>query len=160
MKRKIFITLLLGSSFLFFGIKNSIGKETDHPKDSHKTSSEINNASVGPKMAVLEASRDKGFKLSEAAWKRLDIQISSLTSESFWIPSSALVYYQDQLGVFRFREGWFRLVPIKILSQSPEKVQIASGELQKEDAVATHGIGFLRVAEMEVFGEASAGHVH
>jgi len=103
----------------------------------------------GPQ-AVLESSPSEGFRLAPQALRTLGIETTPLKQGRIEeIPRSALVYYQDEVGVYRLRDGWFRLVPL----DAPE-------ELRPGDSVATQGAAYLRVTDMSLFGEQQSGHHH
>ena len=100
--------------------------------------------------AVLEASPEKGFRLAPQALRTLGIETISLKrGDPAELPTSALVYFQDEIGVYRLREDWFRLIPLDL-----------PGELRPGDSVTIRGAGFLRVTDMSLFGEQSSGHHH
>lgn len=100
--------------------------------------------------AVLESSEERGFRLSPQALQTLGIETSPFPPGGIEkIPASALVYFRDEVGVYRLREGWFRLVAL----DHPE-------ELQNGDAIAVRGAPFLRVTDMSLFGEQISGHHH
>ncbi len=132
------VALILG---LAAGCKTAVEV---HHHDEEEAHGEEEFSSVGPEKAVLEASREKGFRLSPEAIRILGIEWKELSGSP---PDSALVFYQDKVGVYRLREGMFQLIP-------------SSEKLQKGDAVATRGVSFLRVTEMELFGERVEGHGH
>ena len=103
-----------------------------------------------PAEAVLEASPERGFRLAPQAVQTLGIETIPLQrGKPEEIPASALVYYQDEIGVYRLRDGWFRLIPL----DAPE-------ELRSGDSVAIQGAGFLRVTDMSLFGNQPSGHHH
>lgn len=100
--------------------------------------------------AVSEASEEKGFRLSPQAIRALGIEtIPMQKNKPAEFPASALVYYQAEVGIYRLREGWFRLIPLDHLD-----------ELSPDDSVAIRGAGFLRVTDISLFGEHQSGHHH
>jgi hypothetical protein len=103
--------------------------------------------------AVNEISPELGFRLTEAARKNVGLQIQALKGTGPWgVPASAIVHYQDHVGVYRERDGWFKLVEVKVVSESGKQRVISSTELLNADAVVTADAGLLRVAEMDAFG--------
>lgn len=93
---------------------------------------------AGAPMAVSEYTETNGMKLSEKAIKTIEIEYFKISASSdiTKIPSSCIVYYGENTGVYRYREGWFKLVKVK--------------ELKTGDQVVSQGAPLLRVAEMEV----------
>lgn len=100
--------------------------------------------------AVLESSETLGFRLSPQAIQTLGIETTILSREGVTgIPPEALVYFQDEIGVYRLREGWFRLVHL----DDPQ-------ELRAGDSVAVRGAAYLRVTDLSLSGGELAGHHH
>ena len=57
---------------------------------------------------ILDASSEKGIRLSEKAASTLEIKAAALDgNSSHKIPTAALVYFQGQVGVYRLRDGWY-----------------------------------------------------
>ena len=68
--------------------------------------------------AVYEVSSDLGIKLTEKAIVNIEVKTAKINANNqLNIPTDALVYFQDQIGVYRLRDGWYKLVPIKILKK-------------------------------------------
>ena len=144
--------------FAFFDAPSYSNSEGEKHADEER---EKISPSVGPGKAITEASKENGFKLSDKAIQVLGIQAMPLAgSYPFQVPPSALVYFQDEVGVYRRREGSFKLIPVKILQKSGNQVTIEADELRGGDFIAKRGVGFLRVADLEAFGGAEAGHGH
>ena len=103
--------------------------------------------------AVTEYSTEKGMRLTETAIQTLELVKAPLAGTgSFTLPLSAVVYYEDNRGVFRFRDGWYKLVKIQIIKKMDKTMLISSSELLASDQVITQGVGLLRVAELEAQG--------
>jgi len=157
--KKILVSLLLVSIFLIQPVGKVRASEEEH--DHAEEGPEKISPTVGSGKAVTEASREKGIKLSEKALQVLGIQVRPIMGNSpFQIPAAALVYFQDEIGVYRFRGGFFTLIPVKILKKTESDITLMSGELRPGDGIAQKGVGFLRVAELEAFGGAEEGHGH
>ncbi len=155
---KQIFTIFIG---LFLLLPISSHTEEEHHHDHHEAESEQVSSSVGPGKAIVEASAEQGFKLAEKGIKVLGIQTIPLTGNlPFKIPDEALVYFQENTGVYRLRSGFFKLIPIKIQQKIGPEIMVTSDELQRGDSVAHQGVGFLRVVDLEAFGEGESGHVH
>jgi hypothetical protein len=102
-------------------------------------------------LAVQEFSTENGLKLSKKAVESLelkDLAIQSLDSLSK-IPLSSIVYFGAKVGVYRLRNGWYKLIPIEIAKKSEGFCQIKTAEVRPGDRVVIQGVDLLRVAEME-----------
>lgn len=103
--------------------------------------------------AVYEMSSDLGIKLTEKAIINIEVKSSKIDANNqLKIPSDALVYFQDQIGVYRLRDGWYKLIPIKVLKKDGNSVAIQKSEFKAGDEVVIHGADLLRVSEMDALG--------
>jgi hypothetical protein len=129
-------------------------------EESHEHHGEEHSAAtnVGPDSAVLEANPERGFRLSEKAVRALGVEIKP---SSGLLPKSSVVYFKDETGVYRVRDGWFKLIEGEA---EPQGSQIRftpehKDELQKNDFIAVKGVPLLRVTELDVFS-AGGGDPH
>ncbi|HMN67490.1 MAG TPA: hypothetical protein PKC28_03030 [Bdellovibrionales bacterium] len=106
---------------------------------------------VGPGKAVIEASKEQGFRLSEKALKTLDLNFVSVNGTYITLPRSVLIHFQDFAAVYRLRDGWFRLVEIEPTFRG-EQVSFSSKDLKHGDQLVVHNGSLLRVVELDVFG--------
>lgn len=103
--------------------------------------------------AVYETSAEQGMKISDIGLRNIEVTLGKVPgSSSFNIPLTGLVYFQDNIGVYRLREGWFKLVKIKLKSKNADHALIESEDLSVGDQFAIHGADLLRVAELDAFG--------
>lgn len=107
---------------------------------------------AGPTLAVLEANLKDGFRLSDKAKKVIGLVAKPLGSKPHMIPPSALVNYGDRVGVYRLRNGWFKLIEIQNSDAPQASVATSSTELNDDDQIAVEGVALLRVSEMDAFG--------
>lgn len=107
---------------------------------------------AAPPQAVLESSPEKGFRLSDAAQLTLQIETRPAAAGRLEVPDSAIIRSQDRVGIYRQRESWFKLVPVRIVGKSSGRVVVTSADLAKSDRVAVKGAALLRVTEMEIEG--------
>lgn len=107
---------------------------------------------AGPTMAAQEASLQNGFKLNEQAKKNIALKTKKIESSPYTVPAVALVYYGDKVGLYRLRDGWFKLIEIKDRINKNTSVTFNSLEFKVGDEVAIEGVALLRVSEMDVFG--------
>ena len=103
--------------------------------------------------AVFETSAELGLKLTEKAIKNIEVKTSKLVVGSeFTVAPDSIVHYQNQVGVYRLRDGWYKLIKVQIIKKDERQVNIRSSELKAGDELVTHGGDLLRVAEMDAFG--------
>ncbi len=130
------------------------GHHEDHedPKDhegeaagekEHGHDEEESTGGVGPNNAVTAADEHDGIKLAPKAVQFIGLKTAAYDGHT--IPSTALVFYQTEVGIYRLRDGWFKLVPAK--------------DLRAGDQIVIEGVGLLRVAELDAFS-GEVGHSH
>lgn len=109
-----------------------------------------------PAPAGSESSAGKGFQLSPQALKALEVKTQPVGSKParLELPVGALVYFQDRVGVFRLRNGWFKFVEVRLLERPASPAKVSSIELKAGDQVVTRGAALLRVMQMNLEGSA------
>lgn len=182
--RKMIVTILLFSSVVYAKGVTTANKETKSAKQEvehahvkgeehddeesgdhgdHKDSGdhEEENSKIGPDKGILESHEESGFKLSPEALKNFEIKTQKLSSQGPWeLPLSARLLSQEEINLFRVREGFFKRIDFSLLSKTQSVMKITSSELKEGDEVVVNGIGFLRIAEITAFGGAPEGHSH
>lgn len=155
MRRLILIGLFTAT---IGGSPSSWGVDEKHPevRASHSEEEKVSHAqeqeassNVGPGKAVTAADPERGFKLSEAAVRRLGIKTQALRAGAMAIPQDSIVHSREETGVYRVRDGWFRLV-------DPRKPEA----LQPGDEIVVVGMGLVRVAELAAFESGDGHHGH
>lgn len=132
-----------------------------HSHEEEGEGKEEGSASVGPGKAIPQADKKQGFQLSLSAVQTLGIKFQTIQSQGIHrLPTQALVRFQDESGVYRFKEGWFKLIEIHPLSQSASEITVKTDEIQSGDQVVITGVPLLRVAELEAWGGSGDGHGH
>lgn len=106
---------------------------------------------IGPGKAVVASNEKEGFQLSEKAQKSLSLTFLKVNSTNIAVPTSALISFQDFLAIYRFRNGWFRLVEIEPKIHG-EVATFSSKDLKSTDQIVVGNGGLLRVVELDVFG--------
>lgn len=136
-------------------------EHADHKEDGgHGEESEAN-AQVGAHKGIVEADKEKGFKLSVEAEKNFDIKkIKILSTASIELPLSAVATSTVEVNVYRFRDGFYKRIDFNQISKNQNKIFIKSPELKTGDEVAISGLGYLRVTEIAAFDGAPEGHSH
>lgn len=113
--------------------------------------------------AMAGADHHIGIRLSDQAIQRLGIQTHKIATLPLKIPRSSLVFFQEDIGVYRLRKGWFKLVELKNFSPSPTGIHFIptdSAEFKIGDHIVVSGAALLRVAELDAFGGGEEGHGH
>lgn len=134
----------------------------DEHEDETGREEEIS-SNVGPGFAVIEAQHDRGFKLSEKAHKTLGLELRKIQGTSvLTVPAGSLVFFKDEVGVYRVRDGWIKLIEGETETRGAtarfnpkEKSAFKPG-----DQIVTAGVPLLRVTELDAFSGSEAGHAH
>lgn len=146
---------------LFLGcLFTGISEADDHAHEGEEGGGGEVAASVGPGKAVTAASPKTGLQLSEKGVRTLGLRTAAIGKAPFRVPVSALVYFQSEVGVYRLKEGWFKLVEITVVQKNASEATVSSEELAPGDTLVVSGVGGLRVAELEAFGGSGEGHGH
>lgn len=135
------------------------GHDDEHGEDEHGHGEE--NAQIGEDKGILEADKDKGFKISPEAEVNFKVEkIKVQSSEGVEIPKKALVTSTIEVNVYRYREGFYKRIDFETISKSTTGIKIKSKDIKQGDEIATTGLGFLRVTEIAAFDGAPEGHSH
>ncbi len=160
----IFSVLFLGIAlFTDHLLSDDSDPPTEHQEEHHKESHDHDEtpSNIGSGKAITAISHEEGFQLSEKAkeilgLKYLPVSFSLLDSP----PGESLVYFQEHVGVYRLRKGWFKLIEVEKSVKSENSFSIRSPELEPGDQIVTKGTGLLRVADLDAFGGIEDGHGH
>jgi hypothetical protein len=145
-------------------------QEAPHKGESHEEEHESEaghdeelSSNIGPGFAVTEADHDQGFKLSEKALKTLGLEWKPVQNASaVTVPSSSLVFFKDETGVYRVRDGWIKLIEgeVEITGKSARFMPQDKTAFKSGDQIVTAGVPLLRVTELDTFSGSEAGHAH
>lgn len=138
------------------------GKEKDEHGHGHGGHEEEEGGGrFGPGKAITAASKKDGIQLSEKALKTLGINYVSVTGEgTFKVPLKSVVFSQDEVGIYRFRSGWHKIIDVQLVSKTATEAVIKTSELNSGDQIAKDGVPLLRAAELEAWGGSGDGHGH
>lgn len=137
-----------------------LSNEGNHEGEEHQEAEEVS-GSVGPGKSIEAANRKEGIKLSQKAISTLGLEVKKVNSGSpFQLPVSSLVYFQDEVGVYRLRNGWFKLLEGKVRTRKETIAIVEISDLLPSDEVVVKGVPLLRVTELEAFGGSGEGHGH
>ena len=138
------------------------GGKGDHAEDhEHGEGEEEESPSVGPDKGIVEASEDRGIKLSPEALKNFELKMTKLSGSSPWkLPLSARLLAGEEVNLYRHRDGFFKRIDFTAVASTSSEVTVRSSELNSGDEIVIGGIGFLRIAELAAFGGVAHGHSH
>lgn len=129
--------------------------------DEHGEEHGEENSQVGADKGILEASEEKGIKLSPEAEKNFDIEKTAInSSQPITISKRTIVTSGVEVNVYRYRDGFYKRIDFVQISKNDSTVTISSKDLAKGDFIVTKGLGFILVAEIAAFGGAPEGHAH
>lgn len=106
---------------------------------------------AGPTLAVTHANLKDGFRLSEKAMQVVGVVTKPVGPGPHRISKSAVIYFGPNVGVYRLRAGWFKLVELQESKASTFSVK-NPGDLKEDDQIVVTGGALLRVSEMDAFG--------
>ncbi|MDX6768805.1 MAG: hypothetical protein SF051_04685 [Elusimicrobiota bacterium] len=114
---------------------------------------------VGPGKGV-EAFGHEGMKLSAKAAASLGLKTSPIAGAgAVKVPASALVFFQDEVGVYRSRGGWIKLIEVELGERTKRDAVVRSKELKPGDQLVVAGAAAIRVIELDLTsGDVGHGH--
>ncbi len=151
-KRTILIWAVLGS----LAVLPTYGLCREPDEDNEKEE----RPAYAKETAVIAVSHENGFQLSEKAKMTLGLGFLKLDGSPPWkIPAESLVVLQDHAGVYRLRDGWFKLVQVDVIGRSASELTIQCPDLKSPDAIVTQHVAHLRVADIGTSEEFQQEHV-
>jgi len=76
------------------------------------------------------------------------------------IPKEALVVSLNKRGIYRYRNGFFKILPVKIEGEDENTFTVAVKGLRSGDEIAVGGVGLLRVTDVYSTDTSEYGHGH
>lgn len=144
--------------------KHDHGKEEKHDHDDedehehgHK---EGGGKAVGPGKAILEVNEEKGFRLSNEAMTTLGVKFKTVESSSPVINAATLVTSKNTIGVYRYREGFFKFIPVIIKQASKTEYSIETRDLRSGDQIVTDDVGLIAITDVYSTDTAEYSHGH
>lgn len=130
---------------------------SDEPGGEHSEE----NSQVGADKGILEASEEKGIKLSPEAEKNFGIEkVAVNNSQPITISKKTIVTSGVEVNIYRYRDGFYKRIDFAQIGKNDSTFTISSKDLAKGDYIVTKGLGFILVAEIAAFGGAPEGHSH
>ena len=115
---------------------------------------------VGKGKAIEEVDENKGFKLSKEAIKTLKLKLQTVDGDEFSIDKTTLVSSKSTKGLYRFRGGFFKFMPVELLKESKGKYLVKVKGVDFGDQIVIDGVGLLRVTDVYSTDTSEYGHSH
>lgn len=115
---------------------------------------------IGKGKAITEIDETKGFKLSKEAIKTLKLKLNTVDGDQFKISKDTLVLSKDNKGVYRFRGGFFKFLPAKIVKENKDEYLVKVDGVDFGDQIVVNGVGLLKVADIYSKDKSEYGHAH
>lgn len=112
--------------------------------------------SVGPDKAVLEASPEKGIKLSDKAKTTLGVQTQRI-SKNLSVPHAALIFERNEIGIYVKHGDFYKYLEVEVKNTTSPQSTIESPKVKEGDDVVIEGAALLRLAEINVFSSNAGG---
>ena len=122
-------------------------------KDLYADSDESSEPFFGKGKAIEEIKKDGNlFKLSKKSVSALGIQsikVKVKDNNIYEVPTSSIVYFQDQVGVYKATGRWFELYKVKIILKEKNLTKISAKGLSHGDEIVFKGVALLRIANLQ-----------
>lgn len=128
----------------------------EHKENDYHQSSKL----IGEGKAILVVDEVKGIKLSKEAIKTLKLKLQNIDGEIFEISKETLVTSRNLKGIYRFREGFFKFLPLKLIKEVNGRYLVNVKDLDFGDQIVTNGVGLLRVSDIYSKDNSEYGHSH
>jgi hypothetical protein len=138
----------------------------DHAKGKHDDDGDHDGhdhgggKAIGKGKAIEVVDEVKGFKLSREAIKTLKLKLQTVDGDEFQIVKSTLVASKGIKGLYRFRGGFFKFMPVKLLKEIGGKYLVKVKGVDFGDQIVTNGVGLLRVTDVYSTDKSEYGHSH
>ncbi|MBC76166.1 MAG: hypothetical protein CME64_09135 [Halobacteriovoraceae bacterium] len=115
---------------------------------------------IGKGKAIEEVDERKGFKMSKEAKETIGVKLRKFSYSPLNIPKDALVVSLEEKGIYRYRDGYFKMVKVKIEKESNKTFTVSVNALRDGDQIAIGGVGLLRVTDIYSTDTSEYGHSH
>ena len=113
---KIFFIIIMSLSVNSLSIASD-----DHHEDEHHHGA---GKSIGEGKAITEVDEEKGFKLSKEAIEALGLKMIVVKNSTFDIPKTSIVTSTNTIGVYRYKQKFFKLLSVKIIKENADTFTI------------------------------------
>ena len=138
----------------------------DHSKaghddqDDHDGHDHGGGKAIGKGKAIEVVDEVKGFKLSKEAIKSLKLKLKTVDGDEFEIEKTTLVTSKNVKGLYRFRGGFFKFLPVSLVKEKNGKYLVKVKGVDFGDQIVTNGVGLLRVTDVYSTDKSEYGHSH
>lgn len=132
----------------------------DEEKGEHKDEHKDEHGEHGDHDEHANEVSAEGFKLNDASVKTFGLVNLSYSAPSVVVTKEAIFKGLNEVNLYRLRNGFYKRVDFKILSQNKNDFRVSSPDLAAGDQIVVKGIGFLRIAEIAASGGLSDSHSH
>ncbi|MCR9206349.1 MAG: hypothetical protein NXH75_17340, partial [Halobacteriovoraceae bacterium] len=115
---------------------------------------------IGKGKAIEAVDEVKGLKLSKEAIKTLKLKLKTVDGDEFSIEKTTLVASKGVKGLYRFRGGFFKFLPVKLKKEVKGKYLVKVKGVDFGDQIVTNGVGLLRVTDVYSTDKSEYGHSH
>lgn len=134
--------------------------EHDHGGEKDDEHDHGGGEKVGPDKAITEVNEEKGFKLSKEAFNSLDVKLQEVGINEISIRKSSLVTSKNKTGVYRYRDGYFKFIPVIIKRRDDSAYLIESRDLHPKDQIVRENVGLIAITDVYSTDTAEYGHGH
>lgn len=145
--------LLISLIYLSF---SGFAHEDDHQHDS--------DGRFGKGKAIQEVDEEKGFRLSAEALATLQLgfkeMVPSSSGSALKLPRVALVTSRKKTGVYRYRNGFFKFIPVRIQKRSEKFFEALAPGIIPGDRIVTKGTNLIALTDVFSTDSSEYGHGH
>ncbi len=139
---------------------NHQDEDKDDHKNEHKDEHKDEHGEHGDHDDHANEVSADGFKLNDASIKTFGLVNLPYSAPSVVVSKEAIFKGLNEVNLYRLRNGFYKRVDFKILSQNKNDFRVSSPDLAAGDQIVVKGIGFLRIAEIAASGGLSDSHSH
>lgn len=136
------------------------GEESHEKHDGHDDHGHGGGKAIGKGKAIEDVDEKKGFKLSKESIKTLKLKLQTVDRDEFEISKETLVTSKVLKGIYRFRAGYFKFLPLKLIKEVNGKYLVKVKGVDFGDQIVTNGVGLLRVTDVYSTDKSEYGHSH
>ena len=145
--------------------KDGDGHEGHADHNEHSDHDDHGDEGFGEGKAIVDVKNEgESFKLADEAISLLGLEYGtikkSVIKNVFIVPTKAIIYFNDEKGIFVKNSGWFKLVDVKLIKRNSNWSQVKSNSLSLGEKIVVSGTGLLRVAHLQASGQGGQGHAH
>lgn len=132
----------------------------EQDEDHHEHDGEAGSKAIGKNKAIISVDDVKGFQLSKEAIQTLKLKLQTVNGSELLITKNTLVTSKGTKGIYRFRAGFFKFLPVVLKKEDKGMYFITVKELGFGDQIVVDGVDLLRVADVYSQDKSEYGHSH